>query len=147
VTLLVARIRTAVLDVRPSLALSAAVWSYADRAYLSAGQDWRRWLEEGLLDFAVAMAYTLDPRLFRYQAAELAQGAQAGRVWLGIGAWLFAKRPAGALEQLRVARASGAAGDALFSWDAIADAPELRAALAADAGAQAAAARGPGGAP
>jgi uncharacterized lipoprotein YddW (UPF0748 family) len=142
VTLLVARIRTAVLGVRPSLALSAAVWSFADRAYLSAGQDWRRWLEEGLLDFAVPMAYTLDPRLFRYQAAELAQGAQAGRVWLGIGAWLFARRPAGALEQVRVARESAAAGDALFSWDAIADAPELRAALAAEAGASPAAEAG-----
>jgi uncharacterized lipoprotein YddW (UPF0748 family) len=133
VTRLVARIRDAARAARPSLALSAAVWSFADRAYLSAGQDWRRWLEEGILDFAVPMAYTLDSRLFRYQAAELAQAAPADRIWLGIGVWLFAKRPVGALEQLRMAREAGAAGDALFSWDAIADAPELRAALVAEA--------------
>jgi len=134
VTQLVARIRESARRARPGVALSAAVWSFADRAYLSVGQDWRRWLEEDLLDFAVPMAYTLDPRLFRYQAAELAHGARAEQVWLGVGVWLFAKRPEAAVQQLRLAREAGAAGDALFSWDAIADAPPLRLALAAESG-------------
>jgi uncharacterized lipoprotein YddW (UPF0748 family) len=133
VTSLVARTRDAARAARPAIALSAAVWAFADRAYLSVGQDWRRWLEEGILDFAVPMAYTPDPRLFRYQAAALAQAAEPERIWLGVGAWLFAKRPAGALEQIRAARDAGAGGDALFSWDSIAEAPGLRAALAAEA--------------
>jgi uncharacterized lipoprotein YddW (UPF0748 family) len=133
VTELVARIGDAARAARPGAALSAAVWAFADRAYLSAGQDWRRWLEEGLLDFAVPMAYTPDERLFRYQAAELAHVGRAERVWLGVGAWLFAREPEGALAQVRAARAAGAAGDALFSWDAIAEAPALREALAAEA--------------
>jgi uncharacterized lipoprotein YddW (UPF0748 family) len=132
VTELVARIRAGAQAARPGIALSAAVWAYADRAYLSAGQDWRRWLEEGTLEFAVPMAYTLDARLFRYQAAELAQAARPERVWLGVGVWLFAKRPEAAVAQLRAGRDAGAGGDALFSWDAIADAPPLRAALAAE---------------
>ncbi len=131
VTQLVVRIGEAARAARPGVSLSAAVWSYADRAYLSAGQDWRRWLEEEILDLAVPMAYTLDPRLFRYQAAELAHVARAERLWLGVGVWLFAKRPEAAVAQLRAAREAGAAGDALFSWDSIADAPALRAALAA----------------
>jgi uncharacterized lipoprotein YddW (UPF0748 family) len=148
VTELVARIRAAAQAVRPGGALSAAVWSYADRAYLSIGQDWRRWLEEGLLDFAVPMAYTLDERLFRYQAAELASVARPDRVWLGVGVWLFAKRPEAAVAQLRAARDAGAAGDALFSWDSIAEAPALRAALASEFVASAAAgAASPVGAP
>jgi uncharacterized lipoprotein YddW (UPF0748 family) len=133
VTLLVGRIRDAARAVRPGVALSAAVWSYADRAYLAIGQDWRRWLEEGLVDFAVPMAYTLDARLFGYQARELSAVADPRRVWIGIGAWLYAKRPEGAVAQLRVARETDAGGDALFSWDAIADAPALRAALVAEA--------------
>jgi uncharacterized lipoprotein YddW (UPF0748 family) len=133
VTRLVGRIRDEARAVRPALALSAAVWSYADRAYLSIGQDWRRWLEEGLVDFAVPMAYTLDPRLFGYQARELTAVVDPRRVWIGVGAWLYAKRPEGAVLQLRVAREMEAGGDALFSWDAIADAPELRAALVAEA--------------
>jgi uncharacterized lipoprotein YddW (UPF0748 family) len=130
VTLLVAGIGEAARRARPGLAISAAVWAYADRAYLSMGQDWRRWLEQGLLDFAVAMAYTRDERLFRYQAQELAAAGREGATWLGVGVWLFAAEPERALAQLRIAREAGAAGDALFSWDAIADSPALRAALA-----------------
>ena len=41
--------------------------------------------------------------------------------------------PERALEQIRVARATGAAGDALFSYDSIADAPALREALIREA--------------
>jgi uncharacterized lipoprotein YddW (UPF0748 family) len=115
--------------------LSAAVWSHADRAYLSIGQDWRGWLETGLIDLAVPMAYTLDPRIFRYQADAFANTRHGDRTWIGIGAWLFARHPEGAVEQVRAAREAGAVGDALFSWDAIADAPELRAALAREAAA------------
>ena len=61
-----------------------------------------------------------------------ASARQGDRTWLGIGVWLFAKRPEGALDQLRAAREAGAVGDVLFSWDAIADAPALRDALAAE---------------
>ena len=116
---------------RPELALSAAVWSYADRAYLAMGQDFRRWLDEGWLDFAVPMAYTKDDRLLRYQAAAFAGSPHGERIWIGLGSWLFAEKPDGALRQIEIARQAGARADALFSWDSIADAPELRAKLAA----------------
>jgi uncharacterized lipoprotein YddW (UPF0748 family) len=133
VTELVSKIAVTARAARPGLAMSAAVWSYADRAYLALAQDWRRWLEDGLIDFAVPMAYTVDERLFRYQAAELAPLGGGGRVWIGVGVWLFASEPAGAVAQLRTARAAGSAGDALFSWDSIADSPALREALVAEA--------------
>ncbi len=129
VTALVRRIRDAALLARPDVAISAAVWAHADRAYLSIGQDWRRWLEDSLLEFAVPMAYTLDLRSFRYQVEAFSMTPQGPRTWIGIGVWLFAKRPAAALEQLKIAEAAGAAGVALFSWDAIADSPELARAL------------------
>jgi uncharacterized lipoprotein YddW (UPF0748 family) len=132
-TALVVALRSAARTVLDDIELSAAVWSWADRAYLSQGQDWRRWLEDGLLEFAVPMAYTPDDRMLRYQAESYAGLAGADRIWVGLGTWLFAKRPERALEQIRIARAAGAAGDALFSWDAIADAPALRDALAAEA--------------
>jgi len=129
VTQLVQRVGDAAQLARPGVALSAAVWAHADRAYLSIGQDWRRWLDESLLEFAVPMAYTLDSRIFRYQAEAFAATPQGPRTWIGVGAWLFARRPAGAVEQLEIAEAVGAAGVALFSWDAIADSPELARAL------------------
>jgi uncharacterized lipoprotein YddW (UPF0748 family) len=133
VTALVRGIAEAARAVRPELAMSAAVWAEADRAYLASGQDWRRWLEEDLLDFAVPMAYTLDGRLFGYQVDALSGSSLGPRTWIGIGAWLFAKRPEGAVAQVDRVRAAAAPGLVLFSWDSIADAPELRAALAAEA--------------
>jgi uncharacterized lipoprotein YddW (UPF0748 family) len=116
--------------VKPEIAISAAVWTYADRAYQVLGQDWRRWLEEGWLDFAVPMAYTTDDRLLRYQTEAFAGTPLGARIWPGLGVWLFAKEPARAVHQLELARASGAPALALFSWDSIAEAPALRDALA-----------------
>jgi len=109
---------------------SAAVLAYPERAYLSMFQDWRGWLDEDLLDFAVPMLYTLDDRLLRYEAASYSGGVGGDRVWIGLGTWLFAKNPQRALDQIEMAHSAGSHGDALFSWDSIADHPELRDALA-----------------
>jgi len=134
VTGLVAAVREATRAHAPELRLSAAVWTYADRAYLALGQDWRGWLEAGLLDLAVPMTYTLDDRLFRYHARAFAGSPFAERIWIGIGAWLFAERPQRAVGQVAAARAAGTAGEVLFSYDSLADAPALLAALATSPG-------------
>lgn len=136
VTDLVRRIRLAAQLQKPDLALSAAVWSYADRAYLSLYQDWRGWLETGLLDFAVPMAYTLDDALLRQLAHAATGGIGGERVWIGLGTWLFAKEPARAVEQWELARAAKPAGISFFSYDAMADAPALLDAVATRAGAE-----------
>lgn len=107
-------------------ALSAAVLPWADRAYLSAMQDWRAWLEEDLLDFAVAMAYSRDDRLLGYVSQGLRGGVGGDRVWMGLGSWLFAeKKPAGVQAQIDIALQSRPAGVVLFSYDALADQSEL----------------------
>jgi uncharacterized lipoprotein YddW (UPF0748 family) len=114
--------------------LSAAVGTYAERVYLAEAQDWKGWIEDGLLEFAVPMAYTLDDRMFRYMVEGFASGPRSDRIWIGHGTWLFAKRPEGALAQIDVAQSAGARGDVLFSYDSIADAPALRDALLAHFG-------------
>ena len=118
-TRLVAQIRTTLLARHVDLLVSAAVIPYADRAYLALAQDWRGWLEDGLLDFAIPMIYTVDDRLLRYQVAAFASGPHADRIWMGLGTWLFAGRPEQAIAQLEVVRAAGATGEVLFSYDAI----------------------------
>jgi uncharacterized lipoprotein YddW (UPF0748 family) len=133
---LVASIRAASLEVQPQLVLSAAVISYADRAYLSLAQDWRRWLEDGLVDFAVPMAYTRDDRLLRYQVEDFVRGPFADRIWIGLGTWLFDDEPARALAHIDEAADAGAAGIALFSYDSIADSPALLSALRVDPGSE-----------
>lgn len=132
VTATVRAIADAARAARPGLLVSAAVWAYAERSYLSLFQDWPGWLDAGLLDFAVPMIYTQDDRLLDYELRSYA-GLAPKRIWSGLGAWLFTDDPARAAAQLAAARRAGIAGAVLFSWDAIADAPALRAALVAKA--------------
>lgn len=117
----------------PGIAVSAAVWSHTDRAYLAVQQDWRAWLEEGSLDFAVPMAYTLDDRLLRYLAEDFAGLRLAGRIWVGLGTWLFASNPQRALAQIQLVQDAGVTDIALFSYDSIASEPSLHEALRAAA--------------
>jgi uncharacterized lipoprotein YddW (UPF0748 family) len=133
VTGLVAAIGTAARQARPGVLLSAAVWADPDRGYETLGQDWRRWLEDGLLDLAVPMAYTLDDRLLRYRATCFAREPGAEHIWVGLGSWLFSGSPERALAQVALVREAGAAGEALFSYDSIAESPALRDALVAGA--------------
>jgi len=128
-TELVAAIAGAARAVDPKLVLSAAVWTYADRGYLVLGQDWRRWLEDGLLDLAVPMSYTRDDRLLRYQAESFAGLPIADRIWMGLGTWLFASRPERALAQIGIVRNAGVRGESLFSYDSIVSEPALWGAL------------------
>jgi uncharacterized lipoprotein YddW (UPF0748 family) len=128
----VGTVRAAAVAAAPHVQLSAAVGAYADRFYLSEGQDWQRWLEEDLIEFAVPMAYTLDDRMFRYLSQRFSTGPNAHRIWMGHGTWLFAKKPERALGQLSVARESGSRAQVLFSYDSIADHPELADALVAE---------------
>ena len=74
--------------------------------------------------------FVLDDRHLRYQVEAFAGAPHGDRIWPGLGTWLFARSPARALDQLELVRQAGAAGDALFSYDAIADAPALLATLA-----------------
>jgi len=129
VTEVVLRVASAARGAKPSIETSAAVWAYADRSYLSLYQDWRGWLEDGLLDFAVPMAYTRDDRLLRQIARAALGGVGGERVWMGLGAWLFDGDPARARAQLDAMRALSPPGISLFSYDAIAQAPALRASL------------------
>ncbi|MDP6980114.1 MAG: family 10 glycosylhydrolase [Myxococcota bacterium] len=119
VTELVERIGTATAALQPELRLSAAVIAYVDRAYLSLAQDWRRWIDDSLIDFAVPMIYTKDDRLFGYQIDALGHDARAERIWAGVGVWLFDGRPERAARQVELAQRAKLAGDVLFSYDAI----------------------------
>lgn len=130
VTELVERIGAATAAVQPQLRLSAATIAYVDRAYLSLMQDWRHWIDAGLIDFAVPMIYTKDDRLFGYQIDALGHDERASRIWAGIGVWLFDGNAERAARQVELARGAKLAGDALFSYDAIHSSREKHAEVA-----------------
>ena len=129
---LIAGVATSARDAREGLVMSGAVWTYADRGYLVLGQDWRRWLEEGWLDVAIPMSYTVDDRLLRYLVEHFQGLPLADRIWVGLGTWLFAKNPARAVRQMEIAEAAGADDLVLFSYDSIVSEPALYEALRAE---------------
>ena len=117
VTALVQRIYRAVKKRRPEVLVSAAVFANDENAYTRRFQDWRRWLQMGILDVACPMAYSTDTAVFQKQievATTTAHGAKRN-VWAGIGAYRIPSESA--VEKINVARALKTEGFILFSYD------------------------------
>ncbi|HEX3249195.1 MAG TPA: family 10 glycosylhydrolase [Pyrinomonadaceae bacterium] len=125
VTELVARIYHAVKKRRPDAIVSAAVFANDENAYTRRFQDWRRWLQMGILDVACPMAYTTDTAVFQKQIDVAATSAHAAKrqVWAGIGAYRIPSESA--VEKINVARTLKAEGFILFSYDFTARPSEL----------------------
>lgn len=114
ITELVERIAAAVRARKPRMMVTAAVFANDDDAFRHRFQDWKTWLERGLLDAVCPMAYTPDTELWKRQIA-IARGFAFGRqVWAGIGA--YRQPPDSALEKIRVGRRMGVDGFVLFSY-------------------------------
>jgi uncharacterized lipoprotein YddW (UPF0748 family) len=117
VTTLVERIYRAVKKRKPEALVSASVFANDENAFTRRFQDWRRWLQMGILDVACPMAYTTDTAVFQKQievAATTAHGARR-KVWAGIGAYRIPSESA--VEKINVARTLNAEGFILFSYD------------------------------
>ena len=125
ITILVQRIYRAVKQRKPEVTVSAAVFANDENAYTRRFQDWKRWLSLGILDVACPMAYSTDTAIFKKQIEIATTNAHSAgrRVWAGIGAYRI---PADStIEKISVARALGADGVILFSYDFTARTGEL----------------------
>ena len=114
---LVKRVHDATKARRPLVQISAAVWR-ANRKYRAGiKQDWTLWARENWLDFVVPMDYTADMGRFASDLEEQIPNV-AGQIPLaaGIGTYLQ-KSPEDVVKQIEIARAKGADGYALFSYN------------------------------
>ena len=125
ITALVGRIYRAVKKRRPEVLVSAAVFANDENAYTRRFQDWRRWLQLGILDVACPMAYSPDTAVFKKQIEVATSTAQLAKrqVWAGIGAYRIPSDSA--VEKINVARSLNTQGFILFSYDFTARASEL----------------------
>ena len=119
VTRLVRGLRLVIDATRPGTLLSAAVIPDPADAYARCGQDWPRWVNEGVMDFVAPMCYgtrwsTVDRQIRRSAAAVPGHVVYAGLAVYNQGA-------ARAAANVVLARAVGVSGIALFSYDAIAN--------------------------
>ena len=97
--------------------LSAALLAWPDRAYQSAYQDWRLWLEEGLLDHGIVMNYNRDSHLARYLSRQAVAFRGHSKLFVGLGAYAFLDQPDLLAQQIRDAQEQGADGVVFFSYD------------------------------
>ncbi len=117
ITNLVARIHQGVKIRRPGVLVSAAVFANDENAFTRRFQDWRRWLQMGILDVVCPMAYSTDTAVFQKQIEIASSTAHAARrkVWAGIGSYRI---PADStVEKIDAARRVGSDGIILFSYD------------------------------
>lgn len=119
VTRFMRRARHIIKGRSPEMAFSAAVIPWADRAYLSAFQDWRGWMDEELVDFCVVMIYSRDRRLVRHLSRQAVAVQGGSRVYIGLGAYLLVNSPDKLRAQLAIVRNFRPDGIVLFSYDAM----------------------------
>jgi uncharacterized lipoprotein YddW (UPF0748 family) len=114
ITDLVERIYTGVKARKPAVTVTAAVFANDEDAVNRRFQDWKTWLERGILDAVCPMAYTPDTDVWKRQIA-IARGFSFGRkVWAGIGA--YRQPPESALEKVTLGRRIGVDGVIFFSY-------------------------------
>jgi uncharacterized lipoprotein YddW (UPF0748 family) len=121
VTDLVRKISSLVKVKSASLAVSCAVIPLVERAYSNAFQDWSGWLEEGIVDYIVLMAYTKDNQ-FAKEIVKASLGQRGkGKIYIGIGAFLMKNNPDLFFNQYRMITDLAPDGIVLFSVDDLTD--------------------------
>lgn len=134
---LVLKIYLKAIAIKPQIKVSSAVITWGDgpvaekdweksRAYRDTGQDWRSWLEQGMIDMVIPMNYFIEwnttQQLWYHRWIEWEKDHQYGRQ-IVIGPGNFMQYIEDTLEQIRRAQAPSAqgnrsAGVALFSYGA-----------------------------
>ena len=118
-TALLTSLRSGVKAVKPAALVSVAVIPDPREAATHRLQDWRGWLDTGLIDVICPMAYTTDPAVFAAQIAAAKQIAGSHPLWAGIGAYRLSSDQI--VENAQTARRLGVGGIILFSYDSLAD--------------------------
>ena len=116
-TALIARLRVAVKEERPSATVSLAAVPDAREALAHRLQDWSAWLNGGLIDALCPMVYTQEASRFAEQVSAAREIAGERPVWAGIGAYRLS--PTQTIDNIHTARKLGAAGVILFSYDSL----------------------------
>ena len=120
-TSFVAGARAKVRAARPRAWLTAAVLPGHPSCVRSVAQDWKGWIDAGLVDYVVPMNYVENAA--QYAALVAKQGdtrAHARRVISGLGVTANESTltPAQVIDQVNAARRAGFAGVSLFQLDA-----------------------------
>ncbi len=120
ITSLLRTVRKKMREVRPEATLSAAVFINWEGHRDSFGQDWKRWIDEGLVDFVCPMTYMADIEEFKGWVRKQEKWS-GGKVPVAMGIGPFADiepkiTPQGVLDQIQASRRLGCEGFVIFNY-------------------------------
>ncbi|MCG3177268.1 MAG: hypothetical protein MOGMAGMI_02236 [Candidatus Omnitrophica bacterium] len=126
VTSLVRELTERVHAVRPALKVSTTGLVPYSRALLESYQDWKDWIESGLVDHVTLMCYSSEPGKFEYYLEDAKRRlGSLERVHIAVGAYSAVERPEVFTRQWEQAEASGAAASAVLHYANLVERPEL----------------------
>lgn len=121
VTELVRKISSLVKVKSADLSVSCAVIPLIERSYSNAFTDWSSWLEEGIIDYAVLMAYTKDNQFAKEMVKSSLGHRGKGKIYIGIGVFLMKNNPDLFFNQYRLISELSPDGIVFFSIDDLTD--------------------------
>ena len=126
VALLVKEISEKIRAISPEAEISCAIAPSIERTYLVTFQDWTKWLDEGSVDYVVAMNYTDDERLLDLNTGAILIPGYREKIYIGVGAYLLKEDAEKVERQISAVNAASPAGIVIFSYDDIASSEELQ---------------------
>ncbi|HUU27008.1 MAG TPA: family 10 glycosylhydrolase [archaeon] len=121
VTRFLAKLAKSLNQLKPQLVRSVAVKPDIDSAYEDFGQDWARWVKDGLLDMVLPMAYSTRPEVVRSQISRACREVGPAHVWAGLRAWDVPV--SGIIQRAQQIQGLNLAGYCFFSYDGMKDNP------------------------
>lgn len=119
------QLRKIISKTSPKLIFSCAVLPWPERSYFCSFQDWTRWIQEGPIDFVVTMNYTIDQHLVMFLSRMSLGAGKPGKVWIGLGPYLFEKDGVGFSKQVQNTFSIAPPGIVFFSYDGLLDQKEV----------------------
>ncbi len=124
---IVREVRKRVKKINPRIEISAAVFANVGSAYISLGQDWRTWNDEGLLDITVPMAYTPYTNAFEKYLDYCTAGKGNSKLLMGVGVWFDTFSKDFVRKELEMVRDSkDTDGFVIFAYVHLKESEELR---------------------
>lgn len=105
-------------NINPQIEVSTAVFANYDDAYYTRSQDWKAWLDEGIVDKVYLMAYAKEHEIIEKQLDFAASLGQNEKIVVGLRTWDEKNSYTGGeiLAKIRLALDKNFGGIAFFSY-------------------------------
>lgn len=117
-------------EINPGIHVSTTGLAPFSRAYHEAYQDWKFWVESGLVEFVTEMAYTENPEKFQdYMKDVKTHIAEPKQINMAVAAYKLMASPAKLQEQWDICEKESFRSCVLFHYGSLIENPELKKAL------------------